>query len=202
MKIMETKSNSKSKALLALISLIGALVFLASVVLHIAPLNMLKSIIDFSSHHYFLMGFISLAVVVISIKLYNAIDLEFEKQFNNKNNPNYIINKQRRFSRIREQIYLQTNKFKSKHIDKEKIKKLKFPSNDVLIAEEDKTERNSNLLKAMMLGNSIKHKVKIYFKDINNYKHVETTVWYANSNHINLKGGVIIPVKSIYKVEI
>lgn len=199
---METKSNSKSKALLALISLIGALVFLASVVLHIAPLNMLKSIIDFSSHHYFLMGFISLAVVVISIKLYNAIDLEFEKQFNNKNNPNYIINKQRRFSRIREQIYLQTNKFKSNHIDKEKIKKLKFPSNDVLIAEEDKTERNSNLLKAMMLGNSIKHKVKIYFKDINNYKHVETTVWYANSNHINLKGGVIIPVKSIYKVEI
>lgn len=199
---METKSNSKSKALLALISLIGALVFLASVVLHIAPLNMLKSIIDFSSHHYFLMGFISLAVVVISIKLYNAIDLEFEKQFNNKNNPNYIINKQRRFSRIREHIYLQTNMFKSSHIDKEKIKKLKFPSNDVLIAEEDKTERNSNLLKAMMLGNSIKHKVKIYFKDINNYKHVETTVWYANSNHISLKGGVIIPVKSIYKVEI
>lgn len=199
---METKSNSKSKALLALISLIGALVFLASVVLHIAPLNMLKSIIDFSSHHYFLMGFISLAVVVISIKLYNAIDLEFEKQFNNKNNPNYIINKQRRFSRIREQIYLQTNKLKSSHIDKEKIKKLKFPSNDVLIAEEDKTERNSNLLKAMMLGNSIKHKVKIYFKDINNYKHVETTVWYANSSHINLKGGIIIPVKSIYKVEI
>ncbi len=199
---MKTKSNSQFKALLTLISMLGALVFFASVILHIAPLNMLKSIIDFSTHHYFLIGFLGLVILLISVKLYNTMDEEFEKQFHTKNGINYIRKeKSKRFASLKNKINTHTNNLKTKFIEKEQITSLKFPDSEVLTSNEEIVERNNNLMKAMTLGNSIKHKVKIHFKDVYNHNYVETTVWYANSKHIALKGGIIIPIKSIYKVE-
>lgn len=52
----------------------------------------------------------------------------------------------------------------------------------------------------MVLGNSYKHKVKIFFKDLKSIKKVETTVWFVDDKHVALKEGIILPKKSIYKI--
>lgn len=197
---MDTKknnSNSKIKALLALSAISAALVFLTSIVLHIDPLNMANSIVDFANHHYFLMGFISLVTMALCVKLYSSMDERIDRNYNNKNMVGYtrLKKKKKTIKSIREQFFLKTQKLKSRYVDKDQIQGLQFSNNEVL---SDKEELQS----AMKLGNTLKQKVKIFFKDQKSNKYLETTVWHANSNHVVLKGGITIPVNRIYKVEI
>lgn len=87
-------------------------------------------------------------------------------------------------------------------LKKEMVPALTFPSQDVLIDFESKRNRFFDLMRAMRLGNLFKHKVKLYFMDVLKKFCVETTIWHANTKHVTLKGGVIIPVNRILKVEI
>lgn len=91
-------------------------------------------------------------------------------------------------------------KFQS--IQKENIPYLKFPDEDVLVEEDKISERYRLLQYAMRFGNSIKHKVAILFKDINDFKTVETTIWYADNQFVILKGGIVLPVKRIINVKL
>lgn len=74
-------------------------------------------------------------------------------------------------------------------------------ANDVLLTENDKKHRNRMLYLAMILGNGYKSKVKITFDTIDGPRRVETTVWATTERNVMLKGGVTIPVQSIYAVE-
>jgi hypothetical protein len=86
-------------------------------------------------------------------------------------------------------------------IEKEKAGLLTFPQFDVLQSFDEITQREKDLNSALTLGNLHKQKIKIFFQDIISKKHIETTIWQVNSTHISLKGGMVIPVKSIYKIE-
>ncbi len=55
------------------------------------------------------------------------------------------------------------NTFKA--IDKEQVGTLRFPNQDVLNNESDKTERQRALERALKLGNLKREKVKIYFEN-------------------------------------
>lgn len=204
---METKknnSNSKIKALLALSAISAALVFLTSIVLHIDPLNMANSIVDFATHHYFLMGFISLVTMALCVKLYSSMDERIDRNYNNKNMIGYtrLKKKKKTIQSIREQFFLKAQKLKSRYVEKDQIQGLQFSNNEVLSNKEELILREQELQRAMTLGNTLKQKVKIFFKDQKSNKYLETTVWHANSNHVVLKGGITIPVNRIYKVEI
>lgn len=72
---------------------------------------------------------------------------------------------------------------------------------DVLSNEPDKKHRNRMLYLAMILGNGYKSKVKITFESIDGPRKVETTVWATTEKNVMLKGGVTLPVHSIYSVE-
>lgn len=204
MKTQKNNSNSKLKAVLILIGLSAAIIFLASILLHINPLNMADSIVDFATHHYFLMGFISLITMALSFKLYKSMDERIDRNYNNKNMIGYTRLKKRKrtMQSLKEQFYLKAQKLKSHNVEKDQIQGLKFSTNEVLTNNDELLSREQDLLRAMKLGNTLKQKVKIFFKDQKSNKHIETTVWHANSNHIVLKGGITIPVKSIYKVVI
>jgi hypothetical protein len=52
----------------------------------------------------------------------------------------------------------------------------------------------------MVLGNSYKQKVKVFFKDVVSLRYVETTIWFVGDNHVTLKEGINIPKNKIYKV--
>ncbi|MCD6018818.1 MAG: hypothetical protein K0S53_1939 [Bacteroidetes bacterium] len=71
-------------------------------------------------------------------------------------------------------------------IEKENIEALKFPSNEVLSDENLIKERNSELTRALSLGNLEHTKIKIYFEDDQSRKLVETTVWGVTDKRVIL----------------
>ncbi len=87
-----------------------------------------------------------------------------------------------------------------KFIEKEQIKFLQFPKEDVLYQMKDKVNRIVSLRRALALGNLEREKVKIIFVDNEGFKKVETTIWGFTDKEVILKQGTIIPVARVYNV--
>jgi hypothetical protein len=84
-------------------------------------------------------------------------------------------------------------------IEKEVIEALHFPQTDVLEDKDEIQQRNSELERALSLGNLEHSKIKIFFEDNESKKVVETTVWGVTDKRVILKQGVSIPINRIYK---
>ena len=84
-------------------------------------------------------------------------------------------------------------------IAKEDIETLSFPHDDVLEDQEEINQRNSELNRALSLGNLEHSKIKIFFQDDKSKKMVETTIWAVTDNSIILKKGINIPINRILK---
>ncbi|WP_395047805.1 hypothetical protein [Flavobacterium sp.] len=84
-------------------------------------------------------------------------------------------------------------------IEKEAIENLHFPEIDVLEDNEAINQRNSDLDRALSLGNLEHSKIKIYFEDDHSKKVVETTIWGVTDKRVILKKGVVIPINRIYR---
>ncbi|MBI2271085.1 MAG: hypothetical protein HYU69_12135 [Bacteroidetes bacterium] len=87
-------------------------------------------------------------------------------------------------------------------IDKDKIGELRFPNTEVILSREGIAQRNSDMNRAMLLGNNYKGKVKIIFEDDENVKQVETTVWSYTDKRIILKKGLVIPIHRIHEIKV
>ena len=86
-------------------------------------------------------------------------------------------------------------------LEKENVKSLAFGAEDVLKSKEDKVKRKIDLQRAQALGAQSKSNIKIYVQDGEGSQFiVEATVWAATEKNVTLKGGVIIPNRSIYKI--
>jgi hypothetical protein len=85
-------------------------------------------------------------------------------------------------------------------IEKEEIASLKFPTTDVLDDDNEIKTRISDINRALSLGNLEHSKIKIYFKDSESPKVVNTTVWAVTDKNVILKQGVMIPIHRIYKL--
>jgi len=84
-------------------------------------------------------------------------------------------------------------------IEKENIDSLQFPKSDVLNDRDEKYQRESELNRALSLGNLEHSKIKIFFEDNQSKKVVETTVWGVTDQMVILKKGFSIPINRIYK---
>lgn len=95
------------------------------------------------------------------------------------------------------------NKFEpSCYIEKEEIDQLQFSKLEVLQEVEEKSLRKHNLGRALQLGNLLKNKVDIYFKDVEeNLMRVNTTIWGVTSDAVILKQGILIPKNRIVLVD-
>jgi hypothetical protein len=199
-----TKEITRLNALLIIISTVAACLILISFILHIKIIELEAEFINFATHHYFLVGFISLIVMAVCIKLYNDTPERissfniFKQQTRNKR----LLKKIQRVEQYKKQLRLKIENAKSRFIEKENVAELTFPSADVLESLDDINQREIDLKNSLMLGNCYKHKVKIYFKDIDSNKHIETTVWQLDSKVVTIKSGITLPVRSVYKVEI
>ncbi len=87
-------------------------------------------------------------------------------------------------------------------IEKEKIEMLKFPHDEVLTDANLIKERNSELNRALSLGNLEHTKIKIYFEDDQSCKSVETTVWGVTDKRVILKQGLVIPINRVHKISL
>ena len=144
-------SNSNIKALIAVIGLIATCIFIACIVLHTNPFILADSIIDFTIHHYFLMGFISLIIMVFCLKLYYTIDDRLEKSFISKQpgGPTRIAKRHKKTQLLRELLSFKVYNSRSKLIDKAEILQLKFLKEDVLKTENDHKNRHEELNRAV-----------------------------------------------------
>lgn len=71
----------------------------------------------------------------------------------------------------------------------------------IIPAEEDKsTVLREKLLSAQRLGNEFKSKTTIVFQTEDGPKRIETTVWSLTEQYVQIKSGVLIPLKSIIEV--
>lgn len=85
-------------------------------------------------------------------------------------------------------------------IEKEKIRNVHPVHHEVLTAEHERRERQHLLHEAMLLGNNEHSKVKIVFETTEGIMEVETTVWAATAEDVELKNGIDIPVCCIREV--
>lgn len=204
---METNlntSHTKAKAALIFTGLVAAIIFFSTIALHLNPLKLLRELMDFGHHHYFITGFISLAIASICYRIYHGLDHKADRTYRKTIGGRIMrtLRKYKNMRQLKEKLDQKKQAITSRYIDKNQVGQLKFPKTDVLSSEEEAENRYQNLRKATLLGNSIKHKVKIFFKDTDSDKYIETTVWQLSKDHISLKGGITIPVGSIYKVEL
>lgn len=92
------------------------------------------------------------------------------------------------------------NKMNVKTIEKEKIKSLVFPKEEVLQKRKDQIDRFLELQRALALGNLEHQKVKIIFVDNEGFKRVETTIWGITDREVILKQATIIPLERIISI--
>lgn len=87
-----------------------------------------------------------------------------------------------------------------KHIEKEQIKFLHFPKQEVLPNKREKRDRYRKLTRGLRLGNLEHVKVKIVFADDQGIKEVETTIWGITDKSVILKQSTIIPLERIISI--
>lgn len=87
-------------------------------------------------------------------------------------------------------------------ITKEEIHTINFSDEDVLKNKQQKSFRAYHLHRAMQLGNLLKNKVDIYFRNNNDkLMRVQTTVWAVTTDAVVLKQGILIPKSSIVSID-
>lgn len=80
---------------------------------------------------------------------------------------------------------------------------LQFAQTDVLVNKFQKAERQHDLLRAVLLNYQEHQPVNIFFKNSNgDLFGIECAVIAVTDDHVMLKSGVIIPVKSIVLIEL
>jgi len=87
-------------------------------------------------------------------------------------------------------------------VDKESVRLLNFPREEVLKTTDSAKERRSLLERATILSNLYHNKVKITFEDSDGLKMVDTTIWATTDNAIMLKGGIVMPIHRILSIEL
>lgn len=80
---------------------------------------------------------------------------------------------------------------------------LQFAKTDVLSGKSQKAERQHNLLRAMLLNYHEHQPVRVFLKNIDDELFgIECLVIAVTEDHVMLKSGLIIPVKSIEYIEL
>ena len=87
-------------------------------------------------------------------------------------------------------------------ISKEEIARLPIRAREATMNPEEQLRRRLNLQKAAWLGNTHKHKVTLSFRADQSLYAVQTTVWSVTDTHVGLKGGVVVPIANIERVDL
>lgn len=198
-----TAINNRNKVVIGLTSF-ALIVLIISILFHLTPLKMITIAADFASHHYFLVGFFALLSFFIGMKSYFLNTEEINELRNEKNKFFLLKLKQRRIriQNFKNGIALKMQAIKNRINGNEPVLISKYSSSDVLVSKEESKIRQQDLKHAMRLGNSFRQNVKLYYKESNLHKCIETVILFVSNDHVTVRGGDVLPVKSIYKVEI
>lgn len=82
-------------------------------------------------------------------------------------------------------------------IDKENLYQYKI----IEASTDHSLELQSKLKNALRLGNEFKSKTSITFMTQEGPKRIETTVWSLTDKYLQIKGGILLPLKSLITIE-
>ncbi len=85
-------------------------------------------------------------------------------------------------------------------VDKEAIRGMKFPQEDLLADPNARKKRIKDIKEAIEYGNLAHYKVMMVFADAEGIKKVETTIWDYKDEKAVLKNGITVPVHRIKEV--
>lgn len=206
---METmvKSNKSLTSYLLIAGSSSLAAFAAiSFIFHISPHDILEKMADFSKHHYFSTGIFCLLSAVVLFKLYLlSLDVRDKNKFSFSRVGSRRSARRQAMAIVRNMQHTVSKVNSSEptsFVDKAHIASMEFESPEVLQTKEEQEQRRELLLKALKLGNLYRQKVIICFIHEGLKKYTITTIWHCDDFFITLKGGVLIPVKCIYKVEL
>lgn len=206
---METtvvNQKNKNLALWIVLSTMFGLFAIICFILHLSPKEISESLSDFATHHYFLVGFIFLSAALIVLKVY--LDKTEVTKPRGNGYPLQILQRTRRrkikvlYQNLKRSIDHHSSEQQSIFITKEAILNLKLQVNEVLFNGWDRELRWNDLQTALSLGNLYKQKVIICFYDGAIKKHTLATIWQLDNENVSLKGGAVLPIKNIYKIEL
>lgn len=203
MEAITQKSRSKIKAAATIVAVVSFCLLLTSLFLHITFEVMAVSFFNFATHHYFLLSFISFIFLALSAKFYLTLDDRIDRNFRERHSLELSKDKRKRkrllnyFSSVHRDSSYNVSKF----INGDDLKFCDFTDADVLADGESKLNRQRDIQKATVLGSIHKQKVIILFSDRKAKKHLITSVLQSSLEYIHIKGGVLLPIRSIYKIE-
>ena len=87
-------------------------------------------------------------------------------------------------------------------VEKEFIPSIHFNANKPNPDQEKRTLFEQQIFRAMVMGNTYRKKSVITFQSTEGLKQVHTTVWAFTQRNLVLKGGIMVPLDSIEKIEI
>ena len=87
-------------------------------------------------------------------------------------------------------------------IQKEEVKHLNFPDQEVISSPVDIEQRRILLERAVVLGNTYKGKATIVFEDSEGIRQIETHIWGLTDKRVILKQGTVIPIHRIHEVKL
>jgi CBS domain containing-hemolysin-like protein len=175
------------------------LVILLSAAIKHLLFGWIKSIVDFSMHHYFLMGFALLLTLTVLFMRFSPKPLLQVKQKyrftarkvrRQKRLHRLFINRLKRLKqKMRHEQKLNTNLNASEHFE------------DVLREPNLKQKRNNDLRLALMLHEKSQSEVTLTYKHFWLKHKLKTAIWHVNQDNIMLKGGVVLPISAVYKID-
>jgi hypothetical protein len=159
----------------------------------------MKSIVDFSMHHYFLMGFALLVTLTVLFMRFSPKPLIQIKQKHL-----FAARKLRRQKRLYRLFIHRLNHLKKNLRNEQKQNKNLNTSehfDDVLKEANLKQKRNNDLRLALMLHEKSQSEVTLTYKHFWLKHKLKTSIWHVNQNNIMLKGGVVLPISAVYKID-
>lgn len=204
--IKNQKINTKLKFVVFTISTLLIIFSLACFIFHTTPAHIFEEMAEFSRHHYFLAGLMSLLLGILILKFYYD-------SFSSSNLNVYSINNSSKQFRTRRKVKIAIQNLRrtvnpksinvnSVYVDKKEILVQDIPNVEVLSNSSDILQRKAALSSALTLGNLYKQKVVITFNYKNGVYNTIVTVWHVDDEFICIKGGTMIPIKSIYEVKL
>lgn len=162
----------------------------------------IQEIVSYSAQHYFISGFILLLVGVLALRTFVAP---------NRTRPrvkNFLVNRkartQKRLYRLflqRIQLLKELKKRSEPAIKSKTVNTIDVDNFEVLNNENQIRQREKDLKLAMSLCLSKDHEVKLTFNYMGLKRTRYTKLWHYDTKYVMLKGGIVLPVKSIYKIE-
>lgn len=207
---METSvvnSNQKQGTLLVSISTALVIVAILCFALHFLPKTFFYALADFAKHHYFMAGFVNLAIAAVVFKFYvDQSPARHRVRGLSKKRILYRLMKRRRLRRLyrhlHQQARLRAHQSESRFVEKSKLAGIRFVALECLKSEAAREQRLHRLRTALHKGNHKDHKVVLCFFDGIQRKHTLARVIYLDHVQVGLDSGAVIPLSNIYAVEL